>query len=533
MPRATETKTARVLRTMAELRAHFTAIWEEPLRAEGFARQNVYDATRKPDAQAELDSLVQYQKLVSSYGRTAFDMDNRERALVEFASPVFTMQSLQDTIIPRKSFVEKVVRQCSMLYKDEPVRWLANEEAVHPADGEYQSLISGASICSRGKEWYKKYVLTRCVCVRPVVRMKNGKGILAYDIMTPNEFRVMLDENNEIEKLLYQVEVDGEFRVAVWTRTEHYYRTVGDNTDMVNPYGFVPAVLMTDDDVNIYGGGMFDLAEANLYVNFLELLQTSDIAFSALSVWVATNMGMSEGAIISPDHLYSFEDVAGDPTRALPPKLENVASVPHSQTIRDLMEQVYKRAMIGEGISAATLETQARDLSGKALREMKAELLDRWADDADIMREKEADLYYVTAIVANYARRIGRLQMDAELPVDAELFNIDFADQSFEDLDADKRYELEKKQVQDGILAPADWFRIYNSDVDDTEDVLETMRKNRADLEAISRRAGKSSFLASLNGPTETPTTTGPEPIGVPGVTPQVAPDAIQTGGNA
>lgn len=531
MPRIITREIVRPLKLMSEVYAYIESVWEEPLRAEGFARSNIYDPTKPADTKDEIDSLVDYQRLVSWLGNTRYDRDNRERMLIEFVETIFSHDTLARTILPRKSFVEKVVRQLAMLYKQEPTRWLSADGELHPADMDYQSLISEADIASRGKEWYRKFVLTRCVCVRPVVRRHRGRGVLTYDVLTPNEFRVQFDENNELSKLLYQVYVEGEHRVAVWTRDEHYYRDVrgqrvpvGENTDMVNPYkdargnGIIPAVIITDDPTAIYGGGLFGLVEANLYNNFLELLQTSDIAFTALSVWVAKNMRFRSDEVLSPGRVFAFDDIRDIQGGDIAPSLENVTATPHTTDIRDLMDAVYRRAAVDEGISAAMLETQMREMSGRALREMKAELIDRRSDDADIMSDHEASIYEVTAIVANYARATNRIDLAVELPADSEVFSIDFADEDFADLDAEKKYALEMQQVKDGLLSVVDMYRRYNADADDTEDVIEIMQRNKAEYARIAKSGAARSWLADLIGGdnTATPDNTGAATLPVP-----------------
>ena len=508
MPYADEIQISHDIRTRDELEADVRAQWEAALRVEGFGVRQVLQTAQDIDVQWELDSIVDTILLMAHIGNSRRDRENRERGLIEFVEAVFSHATLRRTIIPRRTWVPKVVRNVAMLYKQSPERWITKSEAVdEAASTALTSIYDKAHFNGMMKQAYRKFVLSRCIAIRPAVR----GGRLAFDVLHPGQFRYLLNDNDELEKFCYSMELrsDGfkENAVAVWTATENYILNahgeripVPGNDTGVNPYGVIPYVIVRQGDG--YGDGGYDLVECVNYFNFLQLLLTDDTAFAALGVWLGKNLGLMKDEGISPRTLLAFDDVAELQGKNIPPSLENISGSPQGDLLARLQEWVWKNANIAEGISPAMLETQVREMSGKALAQMKAELLERREDDAEVMESAEREVYGMTAKVLAYHRKTKEYQGDT-LPEDSELFHVDFTEQETSDLTPAEELELDKSRMDLGLVSIVDVFRKTNPDVDDEEDIMEQIEKNRAQMQRLKSKGYTGGLFSDLLGKKE------------------------------
>lgn len=506
------------MKKKSELTATFFGLWDSPLRAEGFGRVNSLDRTKEPDVSVEIENLIEYQRLVSFAKTSEYDVDNRERFLIDFVSNVFTEETLEKSIIPKRSIVPKTLNNVAMLYKQNPERWLAGEKDVHPDDEAYQAIARSSGLNATMKRSYYWALCTNLVMVMPRVTQTKRGPKLDYIVRTPSSFRVLLSDSGDVEKLLYSTEIYGgevspENAVVVWTPDEVYIRDVAGNQKplagnegMVNPYGRIPAVFiqLEEDESSIYTGGAWDLTEAALRVNFYELLLQDDLMMDAMGVWLAKNMSLSESSVLSPRKVYAYESIQDVEGADIPPELANISGTPNAQLIYDMMSALAKDAAINEGISPAMLETQVRELSGRALKIMQQELLDRRANDAERMEWFERELYGITAQVVENAKRAGEWPGEV-ITTDEEVFQIDFSENTESDLDEDKRLKMERELVNDGILSPVDWYMRYNSDVTDEKEILDRIKKNKQLAQSLMGAGLKGSLLEMVEQLNEEP----------------------------
>lgn len=499
------------LKKVSELKSAFQGVWEHALRAEGFGRINAIDKVQEPDVSLEIDNLIEYQRLVSFAKASEYDVDNRERFLVDYCLPVFEESTLRNSIIPKRSFVPKILNAVAMLYKNNPQRWLEEEKA----DETYQLIVKQSKLNDAMKRVYYWALDTNLVMVMPRIVPSPRGSRLEYIVRMPNSFRVLQDNiTGEVVKLLYSAEFYGgavspENRVVVWTPEEVYTRDVkgqriplAGNEGMANPYGRIPAVFiqLETDESTIYAGGAWDLTEAALRRNMYELLLQDDMLMGAMGVWLAKNMSLSKGDVISPRKVYAYDDVQQVDGANIPPELENITGTPHAALISDMMDALFKNAAIEGGMSAAMLETQVREMSGRALRIMKEELFDRRQNDAERMEGFERELYGITAQVIEVGRESGEWSGDA-IPTDAELFNVDFSENTESDLDELQRFQLEKEMVAEGLLSPVDWYMRYNTDITDTAEVEQRIAQNKAQLRKLTAaKGGLAELIAARAG---------------------------------
>lgn len=510
--RQTTTHTGGPVYSIVDLQAYINARWKDALEAEGFGRVNTVANAAELDVTDELTWILYAQKLQSFYDCSKFDRDNRARFLAEYAAPYYTTDTLKYSILPQASFVRTVIDSVAMLYKDTPERGVGEDGS---AEAElYSMLCKEAGVNRSAKRWHRMLHLHNTVAVRPVVRDRYGKAVFMHDVIPPSGFRALFDSAGNLERICIAGEtvLEGKLQNVIycWTDAEHYMRDatgkqypIGDNVDMVNPYERVPYYVMRlDRDAELYAGGAEDLVELNLYANYVQLLENTDLTFSAINIINATNVGLGSSPVISPRDIIAQDDVRTGDGMPAPPTLEIISGTPHADVFRAAIDAIERQAKTRAGLPSSLVDGQAREWSGAALKQLYRSLLEKRADDADVMADNEAELYEMTAHVLNTDRAMGVYPMSMDLPTDAAAFHIDFAEIDFED-DPQKSYDLMMQQVDDGVRSIVTVYRSINSDITGEDEILAEIEKNKWQVQRFKRAGLKSSLLGALDAAKE------------------------------
>lgn len=485
------------------VKAELRRIWEAVLRAEGFG---VANPDGRIDVDAEIDNLMHYTLLSTFYFNTEYDILNRKRFLAEFSAPVYSNWGLNRSIIPYDSFVKDILSRASLLYKQGAVRSIKDQQ-THDS---YHQIIKSSKINTKSKSWHKLCKLHDLVLVRPVIHTQNGRSYLTYDIKTPDQFRVILDDNNAIEKVLYPSQrVKDNIRedvIIVWTASQHYgvdvhgnKFAVEGNPNMINPYKVIPFVpLSLSDDSLFYSGGAQELVYSNLLHNFYQLLTNADAHTSSLNVFIGQNLGGALGTdpFLRPGDVLNVE--SQDSTDAS--KTVNgqfVSSELFADRLADLQDKVFKRAAIKRGIPPSFLADTVQELSGKALRSSYRALLEEKMDDADVVRDFEVELAVMTCTVSNYHRAETKYPV-VDINKVREGFYVDFNETEFAGDDPNAEFTLEMDKVEAGILGIVDVIRKYNPDISNDEEAMAFYDKNKATLAQYQKKGF--TFPKSVNG---------------------------------
>lgn len=483
METATPVKT--VIRCfLSETEGNIAGLWEKPLLAEGFGRTSVWGKEVSRSVVDELDDLLHYRKLMCFFNSTEADMKDRERFIIDYAAPFYTLESLQTVIVDRQSFVKRVVKAGAMLYKDAATRRVyKGEEIDEKADAIYQEQIKGAAINVKAKQWHRIYTLCDIVAIKPVVKTKRKKETLQYDVIPPDSFRLLRDAEGNVVKFLYSTDLYNETDdimetvIAVWTDTEHYYRNAKGEQGYFsvqpegkNPYGTIPVVIACRDDNEMFTGGLSSLVEANLKVCALKMLESEDSAFAAISLPFGLNLvGAKEKSPKFSPRSPIF--VTADTRDVATPDLKFVSGEPHSAMLRELQQSEEKTASMREGIAPYMLSDNPQEMSGKAMKIALTEIREQRQDDAGIFEAVENELFEVQQIVVSKSKLSAKLGTGLTLQVD-------FAEQQYDD-DPKAEYELDRMKMQDNVISAVDMFRKWNTDMDNEQEVVKAMTDNK------------------------------------------------------
>jgi hypothetical protein len=475
---------------LSDLQNIIESTWKATLLKEGFGRFDFDDA--RQEVYEELEDLLHYYKLMAFYNASSDDLKNRERFIIDYVAPFYTMESLQQVIIPRTSFVPRVVRNVAMLYKKAAQRKIADGEDESPANKVYQEHLKDARIHVKAKQWHRIYTLCDCVAVRPVVRLKKKRGMLQYDVLSPDKFRVLMDDDGNVQKFLYTSTLSDasggilEDIIVVWTETGHYYRTVkgeqrffDEQPDGQNPYGEIPWLVIAKDENEIFTGGLSSLADSCLKVNFLGMLESEDSAFAAINIPFGVNLiGKDDTNPKFSPRVPLF--INADVRDVTDPKFELVSGTPHTDLLRASADAEEKAASMRQGMAGFMLTDNPAELSGKAMKIALTELREMREDDAMLFEASESELFGKTRVVVNYdAKRFPKV---AVIPDGGE-FAVDFAEQEYDD-DPKLAYELDKMKLADNIISYIDMYRKHNTDMESDEEV----EKALAEIKRVNQR---------------------------------------------
>jgi hypothetical protein len=500
------------LRFLSEIRCDISSLWEKVLKVENFGCFNIYENVYDISVDSEIDSLLNCLSKSAFYFTSKYHKLCRKGFLCDYIAPFWSVDSLRQSIIPTVSFVPRVIKLISLLYKENAIRWIdTNDESKQIA---YDILIRDGFIHKAYKSILRQLKLHNWLLVRPVTRQFDGRVKFSYDIIAPESFRVQLDDSGNLEKVLLSSKIvvsnNGvdllQNCVVVWTNEYHYILDVNgkqinnpENSENKNPYGFIPFVLLTlDEAASLYDGGNDDLIESNIIANYYQLLVNQDATFSAINVFIHHNLGLQSNEVLSPMVARGLNDIRQGEGFPIPPDGKFVSGNPHFSDLNSLVVSTEKLAAIRQGISPAMLSDNISEVSGKALKAYLYELLETRKDDSEIMDSNERRVYSITARVVNVDRRINKYNaITTDLVEDSNRFYVDFGEISFEE-DAQVEYALAKQKTIDGILSYYDFVRMYNTDVSEEAEIDKMLAKNQLILNRV-KSSGFRKALIDLN----------------------------------
>lgn len=470
------------------IKADIRRRWEAALKTEGFGYQNTSD--NNINVSNEIESLFDFKKMMVWVTSSDYDRKCRMLLVANYVKPYFSNKSLNRSVIPHDSFIPDILNSTAILYKDSPRRYVDDNDA----NNLLQSIYSQSYIDSKFLEIHKLLKYTKTVAVKVVRRIVDDENIIDLDIYDPSHFRVLLNSENEVIKILYEGEIFHEYGskeevIFVYTKDSFYYVDVlGDrhaypgNPDMKNPYGRIPFVLMELHDGGLFENADFDLTTRVLNYNMYKLLSDNDAVVSTRHLTFLTNIDIPQNRIVSSQDVFLTEAVNKDET----PNAQIVSGQEHYPTLKDLYKDEYRTAALERGVPAFTIDNSFRELnSGKALKIQMKKIIDSTKIDSIKMRKYEKNLAKLIAIVANIEYEAERYTTINKLIDISKLntFRVDYKDTFFDDGSEAEIYRLRKEQMIDGVLSIADFVRLVNDDITSNEEALQYFKDNKEKLE--------------------------------------------------
>lgn len=356
--------------------------------------------------------------------------------------------------------LKKIIKNLALVYIEPPKREIEGTEQ----DKElFEQIARECELSQAMKDASKLCKLLKTVLIRPVWR--NGR--LDLDILPPHLVDVETgDSPKELREVLVTIYPESgreeEITFRHWTpaRIVTLDWRGKEIAEEPNPYGILPFIPLWDgrplDTFWLQGGDDLMAIQEALNLELTELLHTLRLQGFGIP-WVK---GGDLGQIIafSPGQAVAVPE-GGDFGYAAPDApIEPVVKV---------IDFMAKQAAISNGLSAASMSVEAQDESGLAKLVSNRELMEMRADDIELWRGYERQVFDVIRTVWNQHNPGRKLSEGAALKVD-------FYDLSAPISEAEKRANWEADLAM-GIISPVDVLMERNPDIKSREEALERL----------------------------------------------------------
>ncbi len=397
-------------------------------------------------------------------------------------------------------FINRVLKNLCTAYIEEPAREpIARSLRDSPSAAEtcvFTEITKQTGFNYKLLQAHRKAKLCGSAAVRPRVR----RGELQLQVLTPEKYQCVYNDYgtlleiyipfNELVNKPGTDETTTELRYEYWDREFymvldengrqvpflHTYRTynagANDFSDektvelmqLEHGYGRIPfEILSFDINDNDHTGGsedLYELVRAQLACNALDYMAMENVAYSAVSMWVMTNMGLGAGAKIGPGAAFAREGVKSpDVGEPAPPSVETVSMTTYFESINSLKEKIKVQAMKDLGLPNSLILENPGLASGEAMKVDYRELEMIRKEDIELLRPFEKRLLGLALTVA------GR---DPASPYygamgDIYDYSIDYKEPFSAEKTIGQMEALEFRRAK-GVISPLEYLSGYKAD---------------------------------------------------------------------
>ncbi|RPI19050.1 MAG: hypothetical protein EHM58_03285 [Ignavibacteriae bacterium] len=400
------------------------------------------------------------------------------------------------------NITKKVINQLAIVYKEPAQRTIIKSGKPDEKLTKYLSSILPANVNTLDKIAHRYSKLFNTSLTR--VNFRNGKVV--YDVLPSYLFDVITDDNDpymltqvSYDKYIKNEDGDDELYTVFWTKDKHYMRQVlevgdkyiygdevpiGNNGEMVNPYGVIPfAVMRMEMQGDFWGTGQCDLANVNEQLNFLLTdLTNGGIIMQSWGTPFLANTGLEEKnkkVRFGPKHPIAVKQTNSE----FPPVFEYKNANPLIAEVRATIDWKIKMIALTKGLNPNSFLADAKAASGYSKIVDSLEQLEIRRDDIEPCRIYEDERFDITRAVVNYHAEFPENGLE-KLPDDIYLA-VDFADINIPQTTDEKIKENEFK-LKNGLMSIIDIMKEQNPDLTD-EEIEARLKKN---LEVNSRLKG-------------------------------------------
>ena len=397
------------------------------------------------------------------------------------------------------NLTKKLINQLAVVYRESAQRYILVDGEQDEDLTEYINSIYPEDTNTKDKKAHRFAKLLNTSFTQVV--FDKEKGRMDFVIEPTHKFKVEIDDNDPYKITLLKYlkyfkndKGEDELYTVVWTDETHYKEdtngnktAIGNNFDMVNPYGVIPfAMLMMESGEDIWGIGALDVVDANELINVLLTVLVNDHILGGNGLLITTNLdlrtkGTEENGLIKVRtgrrHPIQVEDAR---TENATPSAQYVTPPSLITEIRDSIDYRIKQVALIKGLNPNSFLADVQATSGYSKIIDSLEQLEIRRDDIEPCRTYEHDRFEIIRRVNNAAYLDAELKSKfdlQEIPEDVEL-RIDFAEIKVEKTPAeimeDRRFKLEHN-----METPVDWLRQENPDL--TEDqAIEIIENNKS-----------------------------------------------------
>ncbi|MFO1147018.1 MAG: hypothetical protein U1E62_01485 [Alsobacter sp.] len=389
------------------------------------------------------------------------------------------------------NLIRKIVDKRAAVYTAPPARIF---EGMDQAQGDALYAAMRANVVLKKANRYTQ--LLKNTALR--VAWDETRQIPRLFVIPPSLYDVTWTEDPECPDSVVITNRDGSsdfFTLTEWTPTT-YRRLSGigspipvpGNPSGVNPYGMIPLVhcfATPPDDVYFQRGGD-DLITAQKAVN---------VALS--NIWRATEFQAHGQLVITgASRDFSAPAPAIGPTSVLYLDTGSDAKfINPNAPVGDMLEAIsflLKQTALANNLPGNIFELQDKAESGVSKAVEERDLIEARADDIELWRSYEADLFQVL-------KRVVNTHAPGTIPEGATM-RVDFGDLD-RGLDDDTRLKTYQARIDMGIWSPVDAFLADNPDVTDREQARAILQERLSETQDLDAHAP----FQGVRGVTTTP----------------------------
>jgi len=456
----------------------------------------------------------------------------RRDLLYYFLKPMFNSDNAESTlnsmfrIMPSSNlYLKRALNNLCVIYDEIPTIQVEgrNEDIAN-------ELLRDSNLGMIMQKSYRLLKLHNEVLIRPFIALRNGKKKLEYQYTSPDKYRVKYDRlGNPEEVWIHFVDTSEEFtrqdKFYVWTKDTLQVKGIDNKnvpfTIMVKDkplevveykhgFGIIPMQIrnlafMQDDELEIDGGGMFELLKAQIKCNMLDFYILQGTTFNSFPMRMLINWYLDNPGVISANGMFIKDDVRADSSgmTPLPPTYEEISADTTFENLEEFKLKTIKDVLKQFGLPPSLVDDTITTPSGAALREMRRELDEARIEDLNSLRPQDKELVELTLLIAD---------RDPASPYRGQFGDTYQVSIEYADFQAYTEFAVAQQEADylkaNGLISPLGYLNRFTEidEVISDEDAIEYINKNK---ELFSQLGGRDDTRRTDSGNANTELASG------------------------
>lgn len=384
------------------------------------------------------------------------------------------------------NIVRKIVNKRAMVYAAAPWREF---KGIDQETGDALYRAMGANVILKKANRLTKLHKTTLL----QVRWNGAHETPTLAVVTPNIADAIYDDPENPDRLIVthpgtreQDTTYSDWTAETWVKRNWRGQAIPaeGNPDGINPYGVLPFVPLfdsaPDDEFFVRGGD--DLIEAQRAINV-----------ALTNLWSAIELqshGQAWTTGIEPDEMVPNLRLGPQVLMQLPPGSTFEFAAPNTpiEGVLKAIEFLVKQTAVANDLAANVFELDPKAESGAAKHAESRDLLEARADDIDLWRAYETQLFEVVKRVAN-THRPGMIPEGATI-------SVDFGELD-EGTEEGARLDVYQRRIDMGIWSAVDALMADNPDIRSRKDALRIIQERREEAATVGAAFANPRFEAT------------------------------------
>ena len=352
--------------------------------------------------------------------------------------------------------VKKIINNLAQIYREPPIRIIEGSEKDQKL---YKQIVEQSSLDVKLKQASRYCKLLKTILIRPVWRNNLELDILTGNILdveigdSPEDLRKVLvtdfGNSDKIENVEYSL-----WTPEIYERLDYRGNLLDQQENPYKVLPFLPVFDYSPPSNSFWLSGGSDLISLQEVVN----LKIIDLLYllSCQSFGVGWIKGTPGGGNlrVDPGSLVELQEDGAIGFESQKAEISQVV---------EAIDKIIKWACVSNGLSAASMSTEASEASGLSKLVDTRELAEMRQDDVSLFRSYERQLF-------NLMRLIFNTHSKEKLSESASL-KIDFADPK-PVIDPKTKAQADDLRLAQGVISPVDIAMQQNPDLKTREDAL-------------------------------------------------------------